>query len=132
MPVAACLNFDARSEEAAPLCAQSAFSRSQPLDQKKEEEDEAKKSSDSSLTVVDFLQEVEEPFKMNYLLPNNCDRHHYHNHYQVEEPLKREHLPPGKGKFIYTSLLGTAAHLTTSENIKVVSISGLCQVFMKV
>ena len=63
MPVAACLNFDARSEEAAPLCAQSAFSRSQPLDQKKrEEEDEAKKSSDSSLTVVDFLQEVEEQF----------------------------------------------------------------------
>ena len=61
VPVAACLNFDARSEEAAPLCAQSAFSRSQPLDQKKEEEDEAKKSSDSSLTVVDFLQEVEEP-----------------------------------------------------------------------
>ena len=68
MPVAACLNFDARSEEAAPLCAQSAFSRSQPLnrkdqpvDQKKEEEDDAKKSSDSSLTVVDFLQEVEEP-----------------------------------------------------------------------
>ena len=107
VPVAACLNFDARSEEAAPLCAQSAFSRSQPLDQKKEEEDEAKKSSDSSLTVVDFLR-------------------------AVEEPLKREHLPPGKGKFIYTSLLGTAAHLTTSENIKVVSISGRCQVFMKI
>ena len=132
MPVAACLNFDARSEEAAPLCAQSAFSRSQPLGQKKEEEDEAKKSSDSSLTVVDFLQEVEDPLKREHLLPSNCDHHHYHHHYQVEEPLKREHLPPGKGKFIYTSLLGTAAHLTTSENIKVVSMLGRCQLSMKI
>ena len=82
------------------------------------------------LDALDAL--LEEPLKKEHLLPDNCDRHHYHNHYQVEEPLKKEHLPPGKGKFIYTSLLGTAAHLTTSENIKVVSISGLCQVFMKV
>ena len=58
---------------------------------------EAKKTSDneddSSLSVVEFLREV-------------------------EEPLKEVHLPLGKGKFIYTSLLGTAAHLSTSQNIK--------------
>ena len=58
---------------------------------------EAKKASgdedDSSLSVVEFLREV-------------------------EEPLKEIHLPLGRGKFIYTSLLGTAAHLSTSQNIK--------------
>ena len=58
---------------------------------------EAKKTSgdedDSSLSVVEFLREV-------------------------EEPLKEIHLPLGRGKFIYTSLLGTAAHLSTSQNIK--------------
>ena len=51
------------------------------------------KEDDSSLSVVEFLREV-------------------------EEPLKETHLPLGKGKFIYTSLLGTADHLDTSENIK--------------
>ena len=58
---------------------------------------EAKKTSgeenDSSLSVVEFLREV-------------------------EEHLKEAHLPVGKGKFIYTSLLGTAEHLNTSQNIK--------------
>ena len=51
------------------------------------------KEDDSSLSVVEFLREV-------------------------EEPLKETHLPLGKGKFIYTSLLGTAEHLDTSDNIK--------------
>ena len=51
------------------------------------------KEDDSSLSVVEFLREV-------------------------EEPLKETHLPLGKGKFIYTSLLGTADHLDTSDNIK--------------
>ena len=37
----------------------------------------------------------------------------------VEEPLKDQHIPPGKGKFIYTSLLGTAKHLSTADNVKV-------------
>ena len=58
---------------------------------------EAKKTSDneddSSFSVVEFLREV-------------------------EEPLKEVHLPLGRGKFIYTSLLGTAEHLDTSDNIK--------------
>ena len=53
------------------------------------------KEDDSSLSVVEFLREV-------------------------EEPLKETHLPLGKGKFIYTSLLGTADHLDTSENIKAI------------
>ena len=53
------------------------------------------KEDDSSLSVVEFLREV-------------------------EEPLKETHLPLGKGKFIYTSLLGTADHLDTSDNIKAV------------
>lgn len=41
----------------------------------------------------------------------------------VEEPLKDQHLPQGKGKFIYTSLLGTAADLSTAENVKVANFS---------
>ena len=36
----------------------------------------------------------------------------------VEEPLKDEHIPQGKGNFIYTSLLGTAADLSTAENVQ--------------
>jgi hypothetical protein len=36
----------------------------------------------------------------------------------VEEPLKEQHLPPGKGNFIYTSLLGTSEDLSTAENVK--------------
>merc|ERR1711962_81148 len=62
--IGACLNFDARSEEAAPLCAQSAFSRNMTEEERK------------------------------------------------AEPLKDEHIPPGKGHFIYTSLLGTAKDLS--------------------
>ena len=37
----------------------------------------------------------------------------------VEEPLKDAHIPPGKGHFIYTSLLGTAKDLSTAENVQV-------------
>ena len=37
----------------------------------------------------------------------------------VEEPLKDAHIPPGKGHFIYTSLLGTASDLSTAENVQV-------------
>ena len=36
----------------------------------------------------------------------------------VEEPLKDAHIPQGKGNFIYTSLLGTAADLSTAENVQ--------------
>ena len=37
----------------------------------------------------------------------------------VEEPLKEKHLPPEKGRTIYTSLLGTAADLSPTDNVKV-------------
>ena len=37
----------------------------------------------------------------------------------VEEPLKDEHIPQALGKTIYASLLGTAADLSASENVKV-------------
>ena len=36
----------------------------------------------------------------------------------VEEPLKDAHIPQGKGNFIYTSLFGTAADLSTAENVQ--------------
>ena len=36
----------------------------------------------------------------------------------VEEPLKEKHLPPEKGRTIYTSLLGTAADLSPTDNVK--------------
>ena len=45
----------------------------------------------------------------------------------VEEPLKDAHIPPGKGNFIYTSLLGTAADLSTAENVQASqNVSKLC------
>ena len=37
----------------------------------------------------------------------------------IEEPLKAKYLPQETGKFIYTSMLGTASHLTTQENVRV-------------
>ena len=36
-----------------------------------------------------------------------------------DRPLKDAHIPPGKGHFIYTSLLGTAKDLSTAENVQV-------------
>ena len=45
----------------------------------------------------------------------------------VEEPLKDAHIPQGKGNFIYTSLLGTAADLSTAENVQASqNVSKLC------
>ena len=37
----------------------------------------------------------------------------------IKEPLKVEHLPVAKGKIIYTSLLGTSAKLSATDNVKV-------------
>jgi hypothetical protein len=37
----------------------------------------------------------------------------------VEEPLKDQYLPKAKGKTIYASLLGTAADLTPAQNVQV-------------
>lgn len=39
--------------------------------------------------------------------------------HEIEEPLKELHCPQGKGKIIYTSLLGTASNLTPAQNVKV-------------
>ena len=38
----------------------------------------------------------------------------------IEEPLKDQYLPEASGKTIYTSLLGTAANLSPAENVKVI------------
>jgi len=98
--IGACLNFDARSEDAAPLCASSAFSRNMTDDERKQERELKKQTRDSlntndvPMSVVEFLD-------------------------AIEEPLKDQHLPNETGKFIYTSLLGTAADLSTAENVQV-------------
>ena len=36
----------------------------------------------------------------------------------VEEPLKEAHIPQGKGNFLYTSLFGTAPHISTAKNVQ--------------
>lgn len=87
--IAACLNFDARSPEAAPLCATSAFSRNMPSANKlNESEDDA-----VPMSVVEFLD-------------------------AIEQPLKDKHIPREMGKFIYTSMLGTAKNLRCVDRIK--------------
>ena len=94
IPIAACLNFDARSSEAAPLCARAAFSRNmndseQSAGKNGEEVDtpELPEAVDEvPMSVVEFLE-------------------------SVEEPLKEKHIPKEMGKFIYTSMLGTAKNL---------------------
>jgi len=93
--IGACLNFDARSEEAAPLCACSAFSRNM-VEEENRMETEGNDGTDEEvpLSVVEFLN-------------------------AIEEPLKNKHIPKERGKFIYTSLLGTAKDLTTAENVEV-------------
>ena len=40
----------------------------------------------------------------------------------VEEPLKDQYLPEARGKTIYASLLGTAADLSPVDNVKVHNI----------
>ena len=100
--IGACLNFDARSKEAAPLCAISTFERANidNDDNNKDStnEDDAMTEKQVPMTVVDFLE-------------------------SVEEPLKDEHLPAALGKTIYTSLLGTSAKLSPAENVKVSLLS---------
>jgi len=97
--IGACLNFDARSEEAAPLCACSAFSRNMAEDENRQETQDRHGRNDGTeeevpLSVVEFLN-------------------------AIEEPLKDKHIPKERGKFIYTSLLGTAKDLSTAENVEV-------------
>ena len=100
--IGACLNFDARSKEAEPLCAISAFERAN-VDVEMKDVDEASETKETKfdgekevpMTVVEFLQ-------------------------SVEEPLKDEHLPAGLGKTIYTSLLGTSSKICAADNVKVI------------
>ena len=102
--IGACLNFDARSKEAEPLCAISAFERAnvdiemndeEEQSDNNEEMDDKKEEKEVPMTVVEFLQ-------------------------SVEEPLKDEHLPVGLGKTIYTSLLGTSSKVCAADNVKVI------------
>ena len=99
--IGACLNFDARSKEAEPLCAISAFERAN-VDVEMEDQEDNKAGEEKEegqtevpMSVVEFLQ-------------------------SVEEPLKDEHLPAGLGKTIYTSLLGTSAKVSPADNVKVI------------
>ena len=123
--IGACLNFDARSDEAAPLCAVAAFSRSNlptmtaPTDNNGDIEvemtTEAEKTADpvngeqESVPTADPVNGEEESVPLSVVEFLQA----------VEEPLKDQYLPEAKGKTIYTSLLGTAADLTPAENIKV-------------
>ena len=43
----------------------------------------------------------------------------------VEEPLKDQYLPEARGKTIYASLLGTAADLSPVDNVKVCQKGGI-------
>ena len=97
--IGACLNFDARSAEAEPLCAIASATRANlDTDIQNEEYPETiydtKEDKEVPMTVVEFLQ-------------------------AIEEPLKDEYLPDALGRIIYTSLLGTSAKLTPADNVKV-------------
>ena len=85
--IGSCINFDARSEEAEPLCATAAFSRTMTEEERREERKrrrrEREEGEEVPLSVVDFLE-------------------------VIEHPLKDKHLPQEKGQYIYTSMLGTA------------------------
>ena len=37
----------------------------------------------------------------------------------IEAPLKEAHLPQERGRYIYTSMLGTARELSAAENVRV-------------
>ena len=86
-PIAACLNFDARSPEASPLCANSAVTRNMPQETEKPKKDiNSEEEKETPMGVVEFLE-------------------------AIEEPLKEKHLPREMGQYIYTSMLGTSKHL---------------------
>ena len=86
--IGSCINFDARAEEAAPLCATAAFSRNMTDEERREERKKRRKeretpTADVPMSVVDFLE-------------------------VIEHPLKDQYLPADRGQYIYTSMLGTA------------------------
>ena len=100
--IGSCINFDARSEEAEPLCATSAFSRAMTDEERREERKKRRRDREAAadtedevpLSVVDFLE-------------------------VIEAPLKEAHLPQERGRYIYTSMLGTARQLSAAENVRV-------------
>ena len=97
--IGACLNFDARSAEAEPLCAIASFERANM---------DSNTQSDEDVTMLDNTSEEKEvPMSVVEFL------------HAVEEPLKDQHLPDGLGKTIYTSLLGTSSKLSPADNVKV-------------
>ena len=113
--IGACLNFDARSDEAAPLCAVSAFSRNIPTDD----------SEDSEIIIHELPIEPSEPIEaVPMTVVEFIDA--------IEEPLKDQYLPEALGKTIYASLLGTAADLTPAENVKVRLLQPLYFHFLRI
>ena len=84
--IGSCINFDARADEAAPLCATAAFARNMTDEERREERKKRRRErteEDVPLSVVDFLE-------------------------VIEHPLKDQYLPQDRGQYIYTSMLGTA------------------------
>jgi aryl carrier-like protein len=99
-PISACINFDARSKEAEPLCARSAFVRSMPKDSDRAKNEQLSISSNNDeYTARSNANTAEVPMSVVEFL------------YEMEEPLKEKYLPREKGKFIYTSMLGTSRSL---------------------
>ena len=80
--IGSCINFDARSEEAAPLCATAAFSRDLTEEERREQrrqrrsvrEEQDKEEQEEEqvpMTVVDFLEAVEHPLKDKVNISND-------------------------------------------------------------
>ena len=88
-------------------------------ERKKEREARKKRIADGEeevpMSVVEFLDAVEEPLKDAHIP-------------QVGQKKRwvKKNIPQGKGHFIYTSLLGTAADLSTAENVQVSQNILLC------
>ena len=156
--IGACLNFDARSEEAEPLCACAAFSR-QNIEIGVDIDDENKENLRKNLSIgdeerpgikdeivdnIDLIMnriiDIDEKKSFNFeekdeanwrgaeenAEKTECSMSVVEFLQAVEEPLKDEYLPKPLGKTIYTSLLGTSAKLTPGENVKVKITNLIC------
>ena len=123
--IGACLNFDARSKEAEPLCAISAFDRANVegnmnTDNSGEEDDKNSIDTNSDITDDSGEEDDKNSIDKNSDIPEKETPMSVVEFLQaVEEPLKDEHLPDALGKTIYTSLLGTSAKLSAAENVQV-------------
>ena len=65
------------------------------------------------MSVVEFLDAVEEPLK-DLHIPQVGQK----KKMGKKKRWVKKNIPQGKGHFIYTSLLGTAADLSTAENVQ--------------